>query len=225
MQAAEESKDPAAAQAAREEEKKGEEEAKVEPKHAALADAQNVETEAIQNRHTRNILSPFINQKRSWEDEGDFEIPPELIRGIVDELGFIKPSKIQAVAIPLIMVPNNGVFHDLIAQSKNGSGKTGAFAIGTTLRVDPAIVKPQVLVLAHFRELSSQIADVYTRLCKHTDIRVTNFSATGQTEAHILVTTLGKLANNFQKRGNSGKLDLSALKCIVFDETDVFFGE
>lgn len=76
----------------------------------------------------------------------------------------------------MITIPTNGVFHDLIAQSKNGSGKTGAFAIGTVLRVDPAIMKPQVLVLAHFRELSSQIADVYTRLCKHTNIRVTNFT-------------------------------------------------
>ena len=137
----------------------------------------------------------------------------------------MKPSHIQAVAIPMIMQPVSGVYHDLIAQSKNGSGKTGAFSIGTTLRVDPAVLKPQVLVLAHFRELSSQIADVYTALTKYTDIRVTNFSASGQVDAHIVVTTLGKLANNFTKRGNSGKLDLSALKCIVFDETDVFFGE
>jgi len=80
-----------------------------------------------------------------------------------------------------------------------------------------------VLVLAHFRELSSQIASVYTKLNKHTNITVTNFTATGQTNAHIIVTTLGKLDNNLKKR--SGKIDLSALKCIVFDETDVFFGE
>ncbi len=126
----------------------------------------------------------------------------------------------------MITDPVNGVHHDLIAQSKNGSGKTGAFAIGTTLRVDPTIMKPQVLVLAHFRELSAQIADVYTKLCKHTNINVTNFTVSGKTEGvHIVVTTLGKIHNNLNKRGNSGKLDLSALKCIVFDETDVFFGE
>jgi len=126
----------------------------------------------------------------------------------------------------MITIPTNGVYHDLIAQSKNGSGKTGAFAIGTVLRIDQSVMKPQVLVLAHFRELSSQIADVYTRLCKHTNIVVTNFTADGRTEGvHVVVTTLGKLDNNLKKRGNSGKLDLSALKCIVFDETDVFFGE
>lgn len=37
---------------------------------------------------------------------------------------------------------DNGEYEDLIAQSKNGSGKTGAFVIGSLLRVDPAIKKP-----------------------------------------------------------------------------------
>ena len=114
----------------------------------------------------------------------------------------------------------------MIAQSKNGSGKTGAFSIGSILRVDPAVIKPQILVVAHVRELSSQIADVYSKLCKYTDISVTNFTQTGQTEGHhVIVTTLGKLDNNLKKRGNKGKLDLSQLKCFVVDETDVFFGE
>lgn len=71
------------------------------------------------------------------------------------------------------------MYQDLIAQSKNGSGKTGAFSIGSILRVDPAVIKPQILVVAHVRELSSQIADVYSKLCKYTDISVTNFTQTG----------------------------------------------
>ena len=32
-------------------------------------------------------------------------------------------------------------YDNLIAQSKNGSGKTGAFTIGTLLRVDPKVKK------------------------------------------------------------------------------------
>lgn len=80
--------------------------------------------------------------------------------------------------------------------------------------------------MAHVRELSSQIADVYEKLCKYSNIKVTNFTQTGITEGnHIVVTTLGKLANNMKKRGNSGKIDLSELRCFVFDETDVFFGD
>ena len=79
----------------------------------------------------------------------------------------------------MIVNPLNGSHYDLIAQSRNGSGKTGAFSIGTTLRVDPQIQKPQILVLAHVRELSTQIADVYSKICKFTDIRVNNFTVTG----------------------------------------------
>jgi superfamily II DNA/RNA helicase len=49
----------------------------------------------------------------------------------------------------------NNDFINLVAQSKNGSGKTGAFTIGTVLRVDPKIQKTQVLVVCHIRELCS----------------------------------------------------------------------
>ena len=63
-----------------------------------------------------------------------------------------------------------------MAQGKNGSGKTGAFAIGTSLRVDPAIAKPQVLVLCHIRELTIQIADVYSKINKYTDTTVGNLA-------------------------------------------------
>jgi len=208
-----------------EEEKKAEEEGPVVPKHAALAATDiGEEAELIENRHTRNITSQFINQRKSWEDENDFTIPAELVRGIVEELGFVKPSNIQGVAIPLISRPVNGVYHDLIAQSKNGSGKTGAFSIGSTLRVDPAIMKPQVLVVCHVRELSSQIAEVYTKICKYTNINVTNFTQTKQVEGcQIIVSTLGTLAKNLNQR--SKKLDLSQLRCFVVDETDVFFDD
>ena len=87
------------------------------------------------------------------------------------------------------------------------------------------IQKPQVLVVAHVRELSSQIADVYSRLTKYTNITVSNLTVSGDTTAHIIVTTLGKLSNVLKARGSKGKLDLSELRCFVVDETDVFFGE
>lgn len=96
------------------------------------------EVELMQNKHTRNIMSPFINQSSSWDD-ADLGIPSDLKKGIVEELGFLKPSRIQAVAIPLIIGEVDKKVCDLIAQSKNGSGKTGAFSIGTILRVDRKI--------------------------------------------------------------------------------------
>lgn len=74
------------------------------------------------------------------------------------------------------------------------------------------------------RELSSQIADVYSRVNKFTDVKVKNFTADNKWHGEqIIVSTLGKLANNL--KGRKDKLDLSELRCFVIDECDVFFSE
>jgi len=39
----------------------------------------------MQNKHTRNVISPFINQSKSWDDE-DLSILPDLKKGIIEEL-------------------------------------------------------------------------------------------------------------------------------------------
>lgn len=103
--------------------------------HSDFKKDQQLQTqiELIKNNHTKNIASPFINHKKSWESEESYQIPKDLIKNIEDNLGFKKPSTIQSVSIPLIA---SEPFHSLIAQAKNGTGKTGAFAIGTALRID-----------------------------------------------------------------------------------------
>lgn len=65
-----------------------------------------------------------------------------------------------------MQVDEKGQFSNLIAQSKNGSGKTGAYVIGSLLRVDPKEKKTQIIVLAHTRELGNQIAGVYLKVVK-----------------------------------------------------------
>jgi len=55
-------------------------------------------------------------------------------------------------------------------QSKNGTGKTGAFVVGSVLRVDETLPKTQVLVIAHTCELVAQITEVYQKLNKYTNI-------------------------------------------------------
>ena len=113
-----------------------------------------------------------------------------------------------------------GEFEDLIAQSKNGSGKTGAFSIGSCLRVDPSIKKIQVIVLGHTRELVNQIYEVYKQLTKFSNITVKNcVDEEGKPTEHILITTLGKL-NSFSGRN---KLDFSELRVMIVDEADSFF--
>ena len=96
--------------------------------------------------------------------------------------------------------------------------------MGSVLRVDPKIPKTQVICLTHIRELSFQIADVYSKICKYSDIKVENYSATNKcNNAHIVVMTLGGLKKELATRGS--KLNLSDLRVVVIDEVDYFFAD
>ena len=166
----------------------------------------------------------FLSKQATWEDEENFPIAKDILKGITEELGFSVPSAIQGYAIPLITKKEDDKYSSLIAQSKNGSGKTGAFTVGSTLRVDPNIPKTQVIVLCHIRELAAQIADVYSKIVKYANITVMNHTATGKiNDAQIVVMTLGGLKNALG--GRQKVLDLAELRCIVVDEVDHFFGD
>ena len=45
-------------------------------------------------------------------------------------------------------------------QAMNGSGKTGAFVVPALMKIDPAVVKVQVIIMAYSRELIRQIQQV-----------------------------------------------------------------
>jgi len=83
----------------------------------------------------KNVITyNFITEVKSWDDE-DFKIDADLQKGIQEDLGYSNPSSIQKHTIPMIA---SAPFKNLIAQSKNGSGKTGAFMIGSATRIDRA---------------------------------------------------------------------------------------
>jgi hypothetical protein len=70
-------------------------EEKVAPKHAKLAteeEGKKEEVEIVDNKYAANLVSPFLNQLKSWENEDDFSIPDDILENIKNELGFIKPS-------------------------------------------------------------------------------------------------------------------------------------
>jgi len=73
-------------------------------------------------------------------------------------------------------------------------GKTGSFAIGSTLRVDRSLPedKCQVMVIAHTRELVNQIHGVFEKLTQGTGISLGNFNDNTNPKM-IVVTTHGKL--------------------------------
>jgi ATP-dependent RNA helicase DeaD len=76
----------------------------------------------------------------------------ELLRAI-DDLGFETPMPIQAAALPELL---DGC-RDFIGLAQTGTGKTAAFGLPLLQRVDPALARPQGVILCPTRELCLQI--------------------------------------------------------------------
>ena len=167
--------------------------------------------------------SPFVNQSKNWDNKEHFDIPEELVKGIKDHLLWDQPSRIQSVAIPYIVKQDEETkeFDNLIAQAKNGAGKTGAFVIGSLLRIDPTIKKLQVVAIGHTRELVNQTAEVYKKaVAAAPQYSICNLLDAYDRNAQVIVSTLGSLNKLFSGRE---KVDLSEMRVFILDEADDFF--
>jgi translation initiation factor 4A len=149
----------------------------------------------------------------------EMNLPENLLRGVYG-YGFESPSVVQQRAI----VPLGKGF-DIIAQSQSGTGKTGAFAIGTLLRVDCNLLKVQALVLAPSRELAAQSAKVISGIGLPMDVSVQCFIgglsvgkdiAALRKGAHVVVGTPGRIMDLIKR----GYLSTAALKVLILDEAD-----
>ena len=143
----------------------------------------------------------LISKDLTWEEMG---IRKEIIEGLM-EMSFIKPSKIQSTSYPLIM---REPFSHLVAQAKNGAGKTGAFGLGVVSRVDENDPSIQAVIFAHTRELVNQIEEVLGKIAKFTKIKVTSLQSTDKHKelGQVVVITPGHFDNTFLKR-KAYKLD------------------
>jgi len=136
-------------------------------------------------------------------------------------LGWAKPSKIQAEAIPVALEGK-----DVIGLAETGSGKTGAFALPM---LQALLDKPQRLfglVLTPTRELAFQIAEQFQSLGKNIGVKcavlvggmdmVTQSINLGK-KPHVIIATPGRLVDHLE---NTKGFNLRALKYLVMDEAD-----
>ncbi|MGP9781323.1 ATP-dependent RNA helicase [Arthrobacter sp. MYb224] len=143
------------------------------------------------------------------------------------DLGYEKPSPIQAATIPLLLEGR-----DVVGLAQTGTGKTAAFALPALSRMaeladlnGPART-PQILVLAPTRELALQVAEAFTSYAKYlsdfTVLPVYGGSPYGpqlnglRRGAQVVVGTPGRVIDHI----NKGSLDLSNLQYVVLDEAD-----
>eukprot|EP00834_Sanchytrium_tribonematis_P001229 NODE_28_length_38599_cov_0.791792.p8 type:complete len:394 gc:universal NODE_28_length_38599_cov_0.791792:7472-6291(-) len=147
----------------------------------------------------------------------DLNIHPDILKGIY-AAKFIKPSKIQENALPLLLTEP---YRNLIAQSQSGTGKTAAFTICALSRVVRTLPEPQAIVLAPARELAKQIKDVIDELGQFTGIQVDaavreEVESTGICTAQIVVGTPGTILHWIRTK----RLSLNNIKVLVLDEAD-----
>jgi len=164
-----------------------------------------------------NLPTP-IKEYNSWDD---LDLKENLLRGIYG-YGFEKPSQIQKTAIWPIL--SGG---DVIAQAPSGTGKTGAFAIGTLQRIDLTKRQVQSVILAPTHELVKQITTVIQSIGTLMDGLVvkTLVGGTSVTEdafelrnntPHIVVGTVGRVFDMMRRR----HIQANHVQMLIMDEAD-----
>jgi len=148
------------------------------------------------------------------------ELDPSLLRGL-KELGFVRPTPIQADAIPPAMQGK-----DVLACASTGSGKTAAFLLPILNKlIDRPRRTTRALVLTPTRELASQIVEQLDAIAVHTPVTaavIIGGVGMGPQEhafrsgTDVLVATPGRLLDHM--RSSYAKLD--KIEYLVLDEAD-----
>jgi ATP-dependent RNA helicase RhlE len=148
------------------------------------------------------------------------KLHPDLQKGI-RELGFARPTPIQAEAIPPAMQGR-----DVLACAQTGSGKTAAFLLPILHRL---LEKPRrttrALILTPTRELAAQILEDFNALAVHTPL--TGAAIFGgvsmgpqehafRTGVDVMVATPGRLLDHFRQP----YAKLEGVEYLVLDEAD-----
>lgn len=149
----------------------------------------------------------------------DLGLSEEILEAI-EKLGYKKPSEVQEKVIPLILKGK-----DVMAKSQTGSGKTAAFAIPISEKIELEEKKPQVLVLAPTRELAYQIKEDFTNIGRFKRLRcVAIFGKQPvsvqvnelRQRVHVIVGTPGRTFDLIEREA----LDVSKINYLVIDEAD-----
>jgi ATP-dependent RNA helicase DeaD len=140
----------------------------------------------------------------------------------VREMGFEKPTPIQAKTIPHSLASRQ----DLIALAQTGTGKTAAFGLPAIHLTNTEDKRTQTLVLCPTRELCVQISKdltAYSKYIKGVGIVPVYGGANIETQikalnkqAQIVVGTPGRVRDLIKRK----KLSLKNIERVILDEAD-----
>ncbi|CAO3651194.1 unnamed protein product [Cunninghamella echinulata] len=146
-----------------------------------------------------------------------------ILKGLAN-LGFVKPTDIQARTIPVALLGK-----DICGGAVTGSGKTAAFIIPILERLlyrPRQVASTRVLVLCPTRELAAQVHSVAVKLAGFTDITfclcvgglsLKKQEADLKLKPDVVVATPGRLIDHIR---NSMGFGLEDCEILVMDEAD-----
>lgn len=189
---------------------------------------------------TDNLIADAATRASAFAALG---LDERIVRAL-GEVNYTTPTPVQAQAIPAALAGS-----DLLVTSQTGSGKTAAFMLPAIQRISeqpepqrprmdgppqrmkgrrprPAPAKPSLLVLTPTRELALQVTTAASQYGRHMR-RIVCASILGGMPypkqldmlarmPDIIIATPGRLLDHI----DSGRIDLSALNMLVFDEAD-----
>lgn len=146
---------------------------------------------------------------------------PDTLREAVLDLGWVRPTPVQAAAIPPLLAGR-----DLVGVARTGTGKTAAFGLPLLTAVDPARHEVQAVVLTPTRELAQQVAEALTSFARRLrGLRVLAVYGGApflpqkralDAGAQVVVGTPGRVIDHLDR----GTLTLGAVRFLVLDEAD-----
>lgn len=175
---------------------------------------------------TKLKMPPKDNRKQTTDvtdtkgnEFEDYCLHRELLMGIFEK-GWEKPSPIQEASIPIALTGR-----DVLARAKNGTGKTGAYAVPILERIDVEKNEVQAMVIVPTRELALQTSQICIELSKHLGCKV--MVTTGGTNlkddilrlydpVHMIVATPGRILDLMNKE----LVNTDECKILVLDEAD-----
>jgi ATP-dependent RNA helicase RhlE len=151
----------------------------------------------------------------------------DLLRTVAEE-GYVRPTPVQAAAIPLVLQGR-----DVLAAAQTGTGKTAAFALPILDRLrehantsfSPARHPVRALILVPTRELAVQVDEAVRTYGRSVTLRSSvvygGVPIEPQTKilragVEILVATPGRLLDHVQQR----TVNLGQVSILVLDEAD-----
>ncbi len=152
----------------------------------------------------------------------DLGLAPKILKAL-DDLGYEKPTPIQARAIPAAMEQR-----DVLGIAQTGTGKTGAFTLPTMHKLSKGRARarmPRCLIICPTRELAAQVAENVEEYGKYLKLEMAlligGVSFADQDRklmkgVDILIATPGRVLDQFER----GKILMTGVQTLVVDEAD-----